>query len=259
MCRSWDWERRRRPGTGRHGAAGRPTSCRTCCSRVSMNYRGPIGFRSSPHSRGGAKWTSRSFSAHRGKLRAGRFCRRRPSQHGRNLLAALYLSPFWVRAPADFVAKAGMTCGRQIPDLMEHLFAVHPIAPCLRNAWFARSDEEMPDLRWIAWFILAGQGASIQRAGPLFGWRASRALLQHLPSAPADLTPTDGFIWADIKRLRGRRDGTPPSAKSRRIRLFPDLAGPQPAGVARSAAARVRGFPRGHRALAGQTSSRPYG
>jgi hypothetical protein len=118
------------------------------------------------------------------------------------LVTALYLSAFWVRPPAEFVAQSD-DLKQTVPDLMEHLFTVHPIAPCLRNAWFARADDEMPDLRWIAWFILAGQGASIQRAGPLFGWKASTSLVAHLPAAPANLSPTDGFIWADIERLGG--------------------------------------------------------
>ena len=133
------------------------------------------------------------------------------------IAVALYLAAFWVRRPADFVPKND-DLRQTVPDLMEHLFAVHPVPPCLRNAWFACYDDEAPDLRWIAWFILTGQGASIQRAGPVFGWRASPALLRHLPEAPGDLTPTDGFIWADIKRLGG--DET----ELRRLRVHPEYA-----------------------------------
>ena len=118
------------------------------------------------------------------------------------MAAGLYLSPFWVRAPADFVL-IGDDLRQTIQDLMEHLFTVYPVSPCLRNAWFTRCDNELPDTRWIAWYVLSGQGASIQRAGSLFGWHASPSLLHHLPAAPGDLIPTDGFIWADIKRLGG--------------------------------------------------------
>ena len=116
------------------------------------------------------------------------------------LFLALRLSSFWVRSPAGFTRKKN-DLSETIGDLMEHLFAVHPVPASLRNAWTWPLDH--PALRWIVWFILAGQGASIPRAGKLFGWRVSTKVLHFLHLAPQHLGPEAAYTWAEVKTLGG--------------------------------------------------------
>jgi hypothetical protein len=78
------------------------------------------------------------------------------------LFIALKLSPFWVRSPIGFHRKNDDVT-QTIGDLMEHLFTVHRVPRCLRNTWTSRFDSW--SLGWVFWFILAGRGASISKAG----------------------------------------------------------------------------------------------
>jgi hypothetical protein len=59
---------------------------------------------------------------------------------------------------------------------------VHRVPRCLRNTWTSRFDSW--SLRWVFWFILAGRGASISKAGALFGWRVSTRVIHRLSLAP---------------------------------------------------------------------------
>jgi hypothetical protein len=105
----------------------------------------------------------------------------------------------------EFVPDDQKSAQEIMADLVEHLFVIHPIPPCLKNAWFCGGygEWEMPPLQWIAWYVLAGQGASIHRARSLFRWNTSAPLLRHFAHAPARLHPEDACAWAEIRRLGG--------------------------------------------------------
>lgn len=134
------------------------------------------------------------------------------------ILAALHLFPFWVRRPADFAPAADASPRETMRALMEHLFVVYPLPACLRNAWDTQGAWNMPSLRWMAWFILAGQGVSIQRNAALFGTAIPPHLIRWFVQAPAEFTPTRARVWAEIRAIGGGDD------ELRRIEAQPGYA-----------------------------------
>ena len=120
---------------------------------------------------------------------------------------ALLLSEFWIRPASAWVAPEGDS-GDLIVSLMEHLFVRYPVPGFLTHVWrFQRDDWGMfadpRTIKWVCWFILLGQGASLVRAAALFDWCVSKTLFCHLSEAPAELAPMEACMWAEVMRLGG--------------------------------------------------------
>lgn len=144
------------------------------------------------------------------------------------ILAALLFSPFWIRSPISWAPPADTSSAAIVRSLVDHLFVDYPVPAFLYNAWFlppAQMEE-----RWLAWFVLLGQGGSLrrltsslhdalERAGLLHHgrlvWGASEGLSRRswaplskklgasLWELEADLSPSEGLMHAEVLRLGG--------------------------------------------------------
>ena len=116
-------------------------------------------------------------------------------------------APFWKRRPQTWNKDSGA-------DLLDHLFVSHDVPRFLYSEW-SRVLSGLPryhsygwlrhDMRfkWICWFILLGQGGSLKRAARLFNWRMPSKLPCYLADAPPAVTPLEGCLFSEIKRLGG--------------------------------------------------------
>ena len=99
---------------------------------------------------------------------------------------------FWIRSPRTWNRESQLT-------LAEHVFAAHPVPSFLHAEWHRRD----VTAKWLHWFILLGQGASLRRAAKLFQWTISRRLPLYLGEAPDNLSPLLACIFAEVKGLGG--------------------------------------------------------
>ncbi|MEO8703849.1 MAG: PcfJ domain-containing protein [Kofleriaceae bacterium] len=123
-------------------------------------------------------------------------------RHRGPTLMMLLLSPFWVRSLDGWVPPAGSVDDDDAlsRSLLEHLFARFPIPPTLFTPWLTMT---APSLKWAAWLVLIGGGASMRRAAPRFGWRISTGLVHHLHDAPERLQPIEAIVWAELAQRGG--------------------------------------------------------
>lgn len=106
-----------------------------------------------------------------------------------------FFAPFWVRNPCDW-DESGDT------HLPEHLFVLYEVPAFLYSEWFKR-DFSGGGSKWLYWFILLGLGGSLKRAAGLFNWDIPAKFTQHLADAPANVSPTEACLYAEVKRLGG--------------------------------------------------------
>ena len=116
------------------------------------------------------------------------------------IVAAVLFHPFWIRRISEWKACAGPTVELR-RSLVDHLFTRYPVTEFLYANW--QREEEFPRLKWIAWFVLQSQGASLQKAASHFGWRVGGRLQGLLHDTPPDLNTLMGVIWAEVQRLGG--------------------------------------------------------
>ncbi|MBA2541991.1 MAG: PcfJ domain-containing protein [Deltaproteobacteria bacterium] len=114
---------------------------------------------------------------------------------------ALVLAPFWIRPlsawlPPDDTTDLDVVTG----SLVDHLLVRYPLPKPLYRAWLGSS---LPVLKWACWCVLFGQGASLHRAAPQFGWQISARFTQYLLAAPAELGTLEAVMWAEVSRLGG--------------------------------------------------------
>ncbi len=117
-------------------------------------------------------------------------------------LTLLVLEPFWIRPLATWPAESLGDLDAIGRSLVEHLLVRYPVPAPLYRPW--RSSDP-PPLKWATWLVLIGQGASLHRAAPHFGWSVSTKLAQHLNAITDDISPIDAVMWAEIMRLGGSR------------------------------------------------------
>jgi hypothetical protein len=117
-------------------------------------------------------------------------------------LTLLVLEPFWIRSLASWSAPASADLDALGRSLVDHLLVRFPVPEPLYRPW--RSPDP-PPLKWAAWLVLIGQGASLHRAAPRFGWSVSTKLAQILSSITDDIAPLEAVMWAEITRLGGSR------------------------------------------------------
>jgi hypothetical protein len=113
----------------------------------------------------------------------------------------MLLAPFWVRPLSGWTGEH-LSGSKLILSLVDHLFVTYPVPESLYRIW----DPERGRLtsKWIHWFVLLGQGASLHRATQYFtDWVIPRSFVQYLFLAPSDLTPLESCMWAEVFRLGG--------------------------------------------------------
>lgn len=118
-----------------------------------------------------------------------------------HLLQNLVLfAPFWLRSPARW-RSPGKTARENAADLVAFLFARFPIPAPLLHTWVDRS--AWFDRKWMLWTILFGQGGSLRRTAPHFGWQIHTAFQRHLLDAPPDSSPELACMRAAVLSLGG--------------------------------------------------------
>ncbi|MCU0916685.1 MAG: PcfJ domain-containing protein [Planctomycetes bacterium] len=126
-------------------------------------------------------------------------------------------APFWKRRPHTWKKESGI-------PLLDHLFVLYPVPRFLYPEWFrdlypgmgtyyahdyadaeeaGGMEEAMPGFKWLCWFLVLAQGGSLKRAGELFDWRVSPRLAHGLQQAPAEASPVEACVFAEVLRLGG--------------------------------------------------------
>ncbi|HIB77381.1 MAG TPA: hypothetical protein EYO58_07145 [Flavobacteriales bacterium] len=103
-------------------------------------------------------------------------------------------SPFWVRSPQSWNQDSEL-------GLLEHLFVQYEVPPFLVSAWVLEPDVTI--FKWVSWFILLGQGASLKRAAPIFGWVVPRGFTRHLWGVSASIPPVEACSTALVRWMGG--------------------------------------------------------
>ncbi len=115
------------------------------------------------------------------------------------VITAVLFQPFWIRRLSAWSPPKGRKTQRQ--SLVDHLFVRYPVPPCLYGNWHHAT--RFPRLKWVCWFVLLAQGASIRSAASLFHWRVPGKLTGMLHQAPPHLGAGMGAMWAEVQRLGG--------------------------------------------------------
>ncbi len=119
------------------------------------------------------------------------------------LVYASLLAPFWVRAPEAWRPPTGADRAARAASLVRHLFALYPAHDALLRAWGDASDGA---LKWVCWYVLVAQGASLRRAARWFGWGVAKGFAHHFAQAPTSLDAAAACRHAEIARLGGGAD-----------------------------------------------------
>jgi len=121
-----------------------------------------------------------------------------PSSYNQKLLEHVILfSTFWIRDPLSWSEKSKLS-------LLEHLFCIYKVPKFLLSEWYQR--EDYVRYKWIAWFILMGQGVSLYKAGKKLDWVIPKGFPHFLYQVPEDLSPTLSIVYAEILRLRSSEE-----------------------------------------------------
>jgi hypothetical protein len=113
----------------------------------------------------------------------------------------LLLAPFWVRPLSGWTGDH-LSGTNLISSVVDHLFVTYPLPEFLYRIW--QPERDQPTSKWIYWFVLLGQGASLHRATEHFtDWAITKSFVQYLLQAPPDLTPLESCMWAEAIRLGG--------------------------------------------------------
>jgi len=110
-------------------------------------------------------------------------------------------APFWIRSPMTWNEEGDRS-------LLDHLFVHHEVPGSIYTEWFREEARAMGDLtrgffKWVCWFILLAQGGSLKRASREFEWTVSGKFQHYLKSSPADASPVEACIYAEVMRLGG--------------------------------------------------------
>ncbi len=108
----------------------------------------------------------------------------------------ILFAPFWVRLPIHWDPEEKVS-------FFQHLFCVYKTPQFLNHEW-ERSGNRMRK-KWIVWFILLGQGASLQQAAKTFQWQIPKKFTHFLFEATEFPSPMLACIYAQIKCLGGGR------------------------------------------------------
>ena len=103
-------------------------------------------------------------------------------------------APFWIRTP-DTWDSDGQT------SLLDHLFVLYDVPECLCSEWF-RDTYELR-FKWLCWFILFGQGGSLQRTSEYFQWNTPKKFQHFLMDVPPGASPIEACVFSEVKRLGG--------------------------------------------------------
>jgi hypothetical protein len=104
-------------------------------------------------------------------------------------------APFWLAEPYDWDPRGEIS-------LLDHLFVRYDVPGFLYREW---SNDQDRQPKWLAWFIIIGQGGSLHRAAEHFGWRIPARLPAHLAAAPSEVSPTLACLHAEVMRLGGTK------------------------------------------------------
>jgi hypothetical protein len=139
-----------------------------------------------------------------GGLRGGREVRAALRSHPGPVAMALLFTPFWVRPLASWPGLASEGGSLDVSSLVAHLFQIYPVPRALHQPWLGA---KMPELKWVVWLILLGQGGNLHHAARRFGWTVAKRFTHAFAAAPHDLAPVEAAMWAEVARAGGdRRD-----------------------------------------------------
>jgi hypothetical protein len=123
----------------------------------------------------------------------------------RDLALMVLFCPFWVRSPLTFpgAEKAFEAGGLNLGALGEHLFCLYSYPKSLRYCGWNASQDLWQELDWFAWFLLATQGGSVERAGKLFGWHFPRAVVANFTMMEHCWRPEQALELAWVQHCGG--------------------------------------------------------
>lgn len=110
------------------------------------------------------------------------------------LRKACLFVPFWLSNPQAWDRKDAIR-------LLDQLFVYFEVPKFLYREWFRHFEGIRP--KWLCWFIILGQGGSLQRASKFFNWLITSKFQHYLMDAPLDASPVEACIFAEVKRLGG--------------------------------------------------------
>ena len=103
-------------------------------------------------------------------------------------------APFWLRSPLTWDKKEKI-------NIIDHLFVLYDVPEFLYNEWFREGNELR--FKWLMWFLLLGQGGSLKKGSDDFQWRIPSRFQKYLWDVPADASPIEACIYAEVMRLGG--------------------------------------------------------
>lgn len=106
-------------------------------------------------------------------------------------------SPFFIRPPRT-MPETG-----DYKKVLDHLFADYKVPEFLYQEWLKPFNSV--NFKWIAWFILFGQGFSLKKAGKLFDWHYPRRFQSKLWEVPENFTPEEACAIAFIEINGGKQ------------------------------------------------------
>ncbi|MEA1787266.1 PcfJ domain-containing protein [Arenibacter sp. GZD96] len=112
------------------------------------------------------------------------------------------LSPFWLRSPQSWKPESGK-------HILDHLFIFYDVPSFLLEQWFPNTHEGFGrrylPFKWIVWYLIIGQGGSLQKASKRFAWNIYNKFQHFLLEAPNTNYPMESCLYAEIFRLGGNR------------------------------------------------------
>ncbi|WP_181422784.1 PcfJ domain-containing protein [Arenibacter sp. ARW7G5Y1] len=104
---------------------------------------------------------------------------------------------FWVNNPMSW--KPGI----KDVSLVVHLFSKYNSPVVLIDSPVEYRHNQIP-FKWVCWYIIIGQGGSLKKAAPLFGWIIPSKFQHYLLKVPKDIQyPIQACVYAEVLRLGG--------------------------------------------------------
>jgi len=108
----------------------------------------------------------------------------------------ILFSPFWIRSYNPNVQIKPHT-------LLDYFFVEYDVPAFLYSEW-EKPLEEI-NYKWIAWFLLLGQGGSIKKSNSLFNWSFSTRIQPYLWEVPECYCGQEGVLYAWVLSKKGTR------------------------------------------------------
>lgn len=104
---------------------------------------------------------------------------------------------FWVNNPMSWKHSENDV------SLVDHLFSRYNSPAVLFDSPTDYRHNQIP-FKWVCWYIIIGQGGSLKKAAPLFGWNIPSKFQHYLLKVPKDIQyPIQVCVYAEVLRLGG--------------------------------------------------------